>query len=143
MTRQADRGVAGLQHALAAEQAACYGYGVVGSHLPGARFSQAAADFLAHERARDNLTRLLAGFGARPRPAAVAYQLPVTVSTSADAVLLAIALEHEVAAAYLSLVAVADPALRTLGATYMQDAAVRAARWGGRSQAFPGLTASR
>jgi hypothetical protein len=33
-----------LQAALAAEQAASYGYGIVGAHLTGTRFSAAAAD---------------------------------------------------------------------------------------------------
>ena len=51
-------------------------------------------------------------------------------------------LERQVAAAYLGLVAVSDPALRTFAATNMRDCAVREARWSGRAQAFPGLPAS-
>ncbi|HVB45203.1 MAG TPA: ferritin-like domain-containing protein [Streptosporangiaceae bacterium] len=134
--------IAALQQALAAEQAASYGYGVVGAHLAGARYLQAAADCVAHDRARDRLTRLLIALGATPRAAAVAYKLPVTVSTKADAVLLAITLEGEVMAAYLDLVPAADPALRIVAATGMQDAAIRAAGWGGYPQAFPGFAAA-
>jgi len=128
-----------LQAALAGEQTACYGYGIVGSHLTGQRFAAAAADCVAHERARDSLSKIITGLGGKPQPAAVAYALPIAVRTAADAVALAITLEHQVLAAYLNMVALADPALRSLAATRMQGAAARAARWGGQSQAFPGL----
>ncbi len=131
--------VAALQAALAAEQAASYGYGIVGAHLGGAKFSLASADCVAHERARDNLVRLITARGATPRAAAVAYQLPIKVSDSAQAVSLAILLERKVATAYLGLVAVTDPALRKYGAEQMSAATVRAITWGGRPQAFPGL----
>ncbi len=130
-----------MQAALAAEQAASYAYGVVGAHLAGSRFKLAMADCLVHERARDSLTKMISALGARPHPASVAYQLPIPVTTAAQAISLATILEREVAAAYLGLVAVPDPALRTLAATRMQDATVRAIRWGGSSQAFPGLPA--
>lgn len=142
VTRPAQAIVAALQAALAAEQAASYGYGIVGAHLAGAKFSQATADWIEHQRARDDLTRMITGLGARPRAAAVAYQLPISVRTGADAMALAIVLEHQVTAAYLGLVAQADPVLREFGARRMQAAAVEAARWGGRSETFPGLPAS-
>lgn len=134
--------VAALQAALAAEQAASYGYGVVGAHLTGANLLQATTDWITHQRARDFLTGMISALGARPHAAAVAYQLPITVRTATDAVALAVILEHQVTAAYLGLVALADPALRADGAKHMQAAAVRAAHWNGRSQAFPGLPAS-
>lgn len=134
-----------MQAALAAEQAASYAYGVVGAHLSGSssKFKAATADCLAHERARDSLTKMITALGAPPHPAAVAYQLPIPVTTAAQAISLAAILEREVAAAYLGLVAVPNPALRTFAATRMQDAIVRAIRWGGSSQAFPGLPAPR
>jgi len=128
-----------LQAALAAEQAASYGYGVVGAHLTGAAFAIASADWVIHERARDELTAIIEALGASPQPAAAAYQLPVAVRNAADAARLAVDLELEVLTAYLGLVAVADPGLRTLAAKNMQGASVRAARWGGQPQAFPGL----
>lgn len=139
---QASKDIAALQAALAAEQAASYGYGIVGSHLSGSRFTAATADCVAHERARDSLTGMIAARGGQPRPAAAAYQLPITVTTNKQAITLAIMLEQQAAAAYLGLVAVSDPALRTLAADNMRDAAVREARWSGRSRAFPGLPAS-
>ena len=134
--------LAALQAALAAEQAASYGYGVAGAHLSGPQFAAAAADCVAHERARDRISGLIAARGGQPRPAAAAYRLPLAVRTSASARSLAVILERQVAAAYLGLVAVPDPALRRIAATSMRDCAVRSARWSGRAQAFPGLPPS-
>lgn len=136
----ASRGsVAALQAALAAEQAASYGYGIVGAHLTGAAFRVASADCVVHERARDVLTRLITSRGATPRPAAAAYQLPSSVSSAADAAKLAVDLELEVVASYVDLAGVPDPRLRTLAAASMQSAWARAARWGAKSRPFPGL----
>jgi len=133
--------VAALQAALAAEQAASYGYGVVGSHLAGSpsKFAAAAADCVAHERARDSLAALITARGAAPRPAEVAYRMPVAVASPGAAVSLAVLLEQQVEAAYLAMVAQPEAEIRAFGARQMQAAAVRAARWNGRSQAFPGL----
>jgi|HubBroStandDraft_1064217.scaffolds.fasta_scaffold06420_4 hypothetical protein len=131
--------VAAMQSALAAEEAASYGYGVVGAHLTGAAFSLATADCVIHERARDTLAEMISALGATPEPAAVAYQLPIAVSTARQAASLAVDLELSVVSGYLALVAIDVPALRALAATRMQEAAVRAARWGGQPQPFPGL----
>jgi hypothetical protein len=128
-----------LQSALAAEDAAAYGYGVVGAHLGGARFTLASSDCVIHEKARDALFALITALGATPQPAAAAYRLPLTVSTPSQAASLAVDLELSVVAGYVSLAGATEPTLRTLAATRMQDAAVRAARWGGSPQPFPGL----
>src|ERR1700683_1981490 len=128
-----------LQSALAAEDAASYGYGIVGAHLTGSAFSLATADCVIHERARDALFGMITALGATPQPAAVAYRLPLTVSTPAQAARLAVDLELSVVAGYVELAGASDRTLRTLAATRMQDAAARAARWGGPPQAFPGL----
>lgn len=134
--------ITALQAALAAEQAASYGYGIVGAHLAGSKFGQATADWIAHQRARDELTRLISARHGRPHPAAVAYELPAQVRSGAEAVALAIVLERQVTAAYLGVVALADPALREFGARRMAAATVAATRWGGHPQAFPGLPAA-
>lgn len=140
LARTAPPGALGaLQAALAAEHAACYGYGVVGAHLTGAEFAEASADWLAHERSRDVLTGMITARGGRPVPAAVAYRLPVAVHSRASAIAIAVLLEREVTSAYPGLVALAEPALRIFAAGQMQQSAARAARWSGRSQAFPGL----
>ena len=138
---QARSDIAAMQAALAAEQAASYGYGVAGAQLTGARYAAAAADSVAHERARDSLTAMITALGGRPRPAAVAYRLPGRVGTARQAIALAATLEREVTAAYLGLAAAAGPGLRTFAADGMRACAVRAARWSGRSPAFPGLPA--
>ena len=139
---QAGQDIAAMQAALAAEQAASYGYGVVGAHLTGPRFTTATVDCVAHQRARDALSAMIAARGGQPRAAAAAYRLPITVTTNKQATALAILLERQVTAAYLGLVAAPDPALRTFAARNMRDAAVREARWSDHPQAFPGLPAS-
>jgi hypothetical protein len=138
--RQAAATVAALQSALAAEQAAVYGYGVAGAHLAGGSQATAAADWVAHQEARDALEAMLRSRGAQPVPAAVAYQLPVQVRTSSDAVALAAMIEDRMAAVYLGLVAVTAPAVRQFGAQQVQASALRAAAWRGSTVAFPGLT---
>jgi hypothetical protein len=136
------RAVAALQAALAAEQAAIYGYGVAGAHL--GRVEQATAQqyWTAHRKARDTLTAMIAARGARPAAAAAYYDLPFPVTGTASASALAVRLEDGVTAAYLNLVAVDDASLRTFGALAMQAAAERAARWRGSTIPFPGLAAS-
>jgi Domain of unknown function (DUF4439) len=133
--------LAALQTALAAEQAACYGYGVVGAHLNASRSQSGSADsdWVAHQLARDNLTALITAAGADPGPAPVAYQLPVHVQTPAGARSLAVILEEKVAQAYLGLVALPEHSLRALGARELTVTALRAAAWRRATVAFPGL----
>jgi hypothetical protein len=129
-----------LQAALAAEQAAIYGYGIVGAHL--ADSPRAVTDWTAHRVASDQLTAELRGRGITPRAAAVAYQLPHRVATPAQARALAVTLENQVASAYLALVALPEDALRQVGARQVRAAALRAAAWRAATVAFPGLPAS-
>ena len=143
----AGRGAAGqaaevrvLQAALAAEQAAIYGYGVVGAHLSGTGLGAATADWTAHQEAADRLMAELRARGGTPAPAAVAYQLPHHVGTARQAIALAELLEERVTSAYLGLVALPSADLRMLGARQVRAAALRAAAWRGTTVAFPGLT---
>lgn len=142
--RSSQQAIAALQVALAAEQAVSYGYGVVGAHLPqgSAEQGEATTDWIAHMRARDELTAMISARGGRPTPAAVAYQLPEPVQTAAAAKALAALLEDRVAQAYLTVVALPDSGLRSFGAQQVRAAAVRAAAWRGVTQAFPGLPAT-
>jgi Domain of unknown function (DUF4439) len=139
---RAGQEIRAMQAALAAEQAATYGYGVVGAHLAGIAQTTATADWTAHQVAADKLTALLRARGARLPTAAVAYQLPHQVSTAAQAAALAVELEDRVAGAYLGLVALRAESLRMLGAREVRASALRAAAWRGRTVAFPGLPAS-
>jgi hypothetical protein len=122
--------VAALQAALAAENAAIFGY------------SQAAAgqDWTGHNQSRDTLTAMISRLGAGPVAAQASYQLPFRVHDAASAMALAAYLEDGVTRAYLGLVAVSDQRLRHFGAMAMQAAAQRAASWRGSTQAFPGLS---
>jgi Domain of unknown function (DUF4439) len=133
--------MAALQAALQAEQAASYGYGIVGAHLGqgSARQAVATADWTAHLAAAEKLSSMISTLGGTPAPAAVAYQLPSPVRTAADAVTLAWTLEDAVARAYLGLVALPQLTLRRFGADQVRAAALRAEAWRGSTQAFPGL----
>jgi hypothetical protein len=133
--------IAALQSALAAEQAASYGYGVVGGRLPqgSAEAAVAMSDWVVHMRARDQLSAQIMARGATPVPAAVAYQLPGPVRTAEAAKALAATLEDRVAQAYLALVALPERGLRSFGAEQVRAAALRAEAWRGTARAFPGL----
>jgi hypothetical protein len=131
--------IAALQSALAAEQAASFGYGVVGAHLSGTDQQAARTDWVAHQLAADRLTALILQAGAQPHPAAVGYQLPFSVRSAAQARALAVILEDRAAQAYLALVALTDDSLRELGGREVRAAALRAAAWRGSTEAFPGL----
>jgi Domain of unknown function (DUF4439) len=132
--------VAALQAALAAENAAIFGYGVAGAHLTGSSQAAAEQDWTSHNQARDALAAMIAARGAVPAAAQPYYQLPFRVHDAPSAIRLAAYLEDGVTRAYLGLVAVSDQRLRRFGALAMQDAAQRAASWRGSTLAFPGLT---
>lgn len=131
--------IAALQAALAAEHAACYGYGVVGAHLAGRPQQTAQTDWVAHQVARDQLTAMISMLGAVPVPSAVAYALPAPVRTAGQAQELAVTLENRVTQACIALVAVSDVSIREYGARAARSGALRAAAWRGSTVAFPGL----
>lgn len=138
---------AALQLALAAENAADYGYGAAGAQLAGQALTAARTDVDDHRAARDLLADALRGRGVQPDAAAPAYSVPA-LRSDRDAMALLARLDDATAAAYAGLLAVTDDvALRRLAATALEQAAVRAARWRRRrtpgapaGDAFPGLT---
>src|SRR5262249_18007708 len=131
--------VTALQDVLSAENAAVFGYGVLGAHLAGAQRSAAMREWVLHETDRDTVTGMLTARGAQPVPAAAAYQLPFRVRNAAAAAQLAAYIEDRVTAAYLGLVALPGAQMREFGARKMRAAALRAAAWRGHSLAFPGM----
>ena len=131
---------AALQSALAAENAAVYGYGVAGAQLGTAARKLALQIWTQHQMARDRLQAMLTSLGVKPAAAQAAYRLPFPVHGSGAAISLAGYLENQVAAAYLGVVALEDPRLRAWGARQAQACALRATTWLGRTAAFPGLT---
>jgi hypothetical protein len=130
---------AALQGALAAENAAIFGYGMAGAYLAGARQATATAYWDVHRSARDTLAGLLRARGQQPVAAQAAYRLPFGVHSAAGAVSLAAYLEDGVTSAYLGLVAAGDAGLRAFAAQAMQDSAIRATSWRGSSVPFPGM----
>jgi Domain of unknown function (DUF4439) len=135
----ASQALPALQAALAAEHAAIYGYGVAGAMLGGAAQAAALTDWRLHQQARDTLEAMISKLGATPVAASAAYELPFPVDDARSARRLAVVLEDGVTQAYLGVVAVTDPALRTFGALAMQPPANRAAAWRGTTVAFPGM----
>jgi Domain of unknown function (DUF4439) len=129
-----------LQAALAAEDAAIFGYGVAGAHLSGSRKSAAEQNWTGHNEARDTLTAMISALGASPVTGQAFYRLPFEVNDAASAVRLAAYLEEGVTRAYLGIVAVSDRQLRTFGALAMQTSAERAAHWRGTTEPFPGFS---
>ena len=138
----ASTAVSALQAALAAENAAIFGYGVVGAHLTGSSQTAAGQDWTGHNQSRDTLTAMISALGATPVAAQAFYRLPSPVHDATSAMALAAYLEDGVTRAYLGLVAVSDQRLRRFGALAMQGSAGRAAFWRGTTQAFPGLESS-
>jgi hypothetical protein len=134
--------VQALQAALAAENAAIFGYAVAGAHLSGARKTAAEQDWTGHTEARDTLATMISALGATPAAAQAYYRLPFAVHNATTATALAAYLEDGVTRAYLGLVAVNGEKWRTFGALAMQASAQRAAFWRGATQAFPGLQSS-
>jgi uncharacterized protein DUF4439 len=88
--------VPALQAALAAEDAAIFGYGVVGAHLTGSGQTAAGQDWTGHNQARDTLTAMISGLGAAPAAAEASYRLPFRVHDAASATALAAYLEDGV-----------------------------------------------
>src|SRR5271169_6676418 len=132
--------VPALQAALAAENAAIFGYAVAGAHLTGSSLAAAEQDWTGHKDARDTLAAMIRRLGAAPTATRAFYQLPFRVHDATSAMALAAYLEDGVTRAYLGVVAVSDQRLRRFGALAMQGTAQRAAFWRGSTQAFPGLS---
>ena len=95
-----------------------------------ARQGAATTDWVAHMRARDQLTEMISARGGTPAPAAVVYQLPSPVNSPAQATALAATLEDRVAQAYLGLVALTGGELAQL-----RGAAAQSGGAAGRSMA--------
>jgi hypothetical protein len=131
--------VRALQETLAAEHAAIYGYGVAGARLPNVARRAALAAYDTHRARRDQWRDLVVAMGGQPVGAAPAYALPFPVRGPADARRLVAYLETRMAVPYARLVAESTSRERELAARSLQDAAVRAARWGAAVPAFPGL----
>jgi hypothetical protein len=148
------------QRALAAEQRAVFGYGLLGPHLSGADETALARRCQAeHETVEDHTAAAMSDVGRTPAAAAVDYPDLYPVSDARSARALAIRLEQEAATAWRFLYAVtasvaqvadrepqAPPAgLRAAAQQALTASAVRGTRWRvaagtpAPTVAFPGL----
>jgi len=132
-----------LVAAVAAENAAAYGYGVAGARLARPQEKTAArVAYDAHRVQIDTVTQWVATVGATAAPPAPVYALPTAVTDDASARAALAAIEESTSAAYADVVAAALPAggeLQRLAAGWLQSAAVREAQWRTTSVPFPGL----
>ncbi len=128
-----------LQAALAAENAAVYGYGVVGGRIGDERGDEARSAYDGHRARRDHLRRVIRDLGGTPHPAAAAYRLPFPVPDGDAAVRLATEMEQRVAGVYADLVRASAGSRREDAAAALREAALRASGWRGHGVAFPGL----
>jgi hypothetical protein len=128
-----------LQAALAGEHAAVWAYGALGARLQAADRRAALAALDAHRARRDRLSDLVRDRQGTPVAASLSYELPRSLRTAADAVVLAVLVEERLAATYADLVTAAAGSLRPVALAALRDAAVRAALWRGGSVPFPGL----
>jgi len=133
------------QAALAAEQRAYFGYGLLGPWTSGARADRARTDLAAHADLRDATATALQAEGVRPQAPAADYQLD-RVTGAASAVALAVSLEDGCAQAWRYLYSVATAAsgkaarmARRAAQQALTDSAVRATEWRGTTVPFPGI----
>lgn len=121
-----------LQAGLAAEHAIVYGYGVAGGHLVRADLAYVRVSLAVHQARRDQLIAMIEAARASPVPAAPAYQLPFPVTDATSARRLANQLENSGAGRAWDIVVASPPAgtARTLGVSWLTDAAERSLHWG-------------
>ena len=122
--------ISALQQLLATEHAAVYGYGIVGGRLIRSEETSASAALAAHENRRDAIIRMLHDSHAEPVAALPAYQPRTPVVDRRSALLLAIALEEDCAAACTPVLSATDDATtRRTAVGWLTDMAVRDQLW--------------
>jgi hypothetical protein len=134
--------VEALQTTLAAEHAAVYVYGLLGS-----RTSQSAepelytalrAAYEAHRERRDDLIGEIAALDAVPEAAAPAYTPPPGLDTTDGRYAAALELERACATTYAALVGATSETRRDEAIDLLNDAATRELSFRGTPEIFPG-----
>jgi hypothetical protein len=121
---------AALRAALAAEQTAIWGYGVVGAALGPAGREPAVAAEAAHRDVRDRVNSLLAARSAAPVKEEGGYALPFPILSPVDAAALGAVLEDGVARAWVRVLGdAAQRTTRELAVGLLSAAEVRAVAW--------------
>jgi len=93
-------GSADLSALINAENAAIYGYGVIGAHVSGSSRDAAMAALTSHRRLRDAWILAAAADGQDIPPAAIAYDLPFEVRDRTSALALATEIETRLRTVY-------------------------------------------
>lgn len=133
------------QAALAAEQRAAFGYGLLGPRLAAGDRPLAASCAAAHEALRDATATALAGAGQAPVAPRADYPELYPVADGAAARRLALRLEDDCAQAWRYLYLKAGTRLRPTAQANLTASAVRAVGWRRLvtpqhpAAAFPGL----
>lgn len=89
-----------LRTLIEAENAAVYGYGVIGAHLTGSPRARALVALSAHRQLRDAWINEATASEQEIPPAAIAYDLPIEVRDAASAEQLAVQIETRLIAVY-------------------------------------------
>jgi hypothetical protein len=136
---------AALTDALTTEYGVVYGYGLVSAYSLPEYNALVVTTIRQHRERRDRTIAMLTGRAVVVPPAAAGYQLPMSVTTSTDALRLAVRMENDTAAAWRAVVEQArDADDREFAATALGQSAVLAAHWNRAlgnwpiTQAFPG-----
>jgi len=131
-----------LQTTLAAEHAAVYVYGLLGSRTSqtaeAALYDALRAAYDAHRQRRDTLIGEIAALAATPVAAAAAYTPPPGLDTTDGRYAAALALERGCASTYAALVGATAGSRRNEAIGFLNDAAARELSFRGTPEAFPG-----
>ena len=119
------------------ENAAVFAYSVAGAHVSGDGRSRALAALDSHRANRDRATAAIVAADGTPPPAAIAYDLPGSVDTPAQARALMALVDNRLVAAYADAAGATQGAERRWAARTAAECATRAVGWGAGSQAFP------
>lgn len=120
--------------ALSGEDAAVYGYGVIGAYVTGDNLAGATSALTIH---RQRAQVLRSQLGSDAVPPAPAYDLPTPVTDESSAAATASLIENRLAAIYAELAGATTGDERTNAIATASEYAVRAVSWGGVPQAFP------
>jgi hypothetical protein len=134
--------VEALQTTIAAEHAAVYVYGLLGSRTSEAvepeLYAALRAAYEAHRDRRDTLVGEITALGATPTPAAPAYTPPAGLDTTDGRYHAALALEQGCASTYAALVGATTGSRRLEAIELLNDAAARELSFRGTPEIFPG-----
>lgn len=131
-----------LQETLAAEHAAVYVLGLIGSRTSQSAeadlYTAVRAAYDAHQESRDTLIGEIAGLGGTPSPAAAAYTPPAGLDTTDGRYQAALALEQGCASTYAALVGATSGAQRLEAIGLLNEVAARELSFRGIPEIFPG-----